>query len=66
MISLMVSVDVKHPVYLLTYTYELLWPSSKALGWITEGPRLNSALALLSLQKGCGVWTLSCDFVPDN
>ena len=29
-----------------------------------EGPRLDSASALLSLQKGCGLWTLSCDFVP--
>ena len=25
-----------------------------------------SALALPSLQKGCGLWTLSCDFVPHN
>ena len=33
----MISVDVKHPVYLLTYTYELLWPSSKALGWKQKG-----------------------------
>ena len=26
----------------------------------------DSALDLLSLQKGCGLWTLSCDFVPHN
>ena len=23
-------------------------------------------LSFLSLQKGCGLWTLSCDFVPHN
>ena len=28
-----------------------------------EGPRFDNASALLSLQKGCGLWTLSCDFV---
>ena len=28
-----------------------------------EGPQFNTASALLSLQKGCGLWTLSCDFV---
>ena len=26
-------------------------------------PRFDTASALLSLQKGCGLWTLSCDFV---
>ena len=31
-----------------------------------EGPRIDSASALLSLQKGCGLWTLFCDFVPYN
>ena len=36
LISLMVSVDVKHHVYLLTYfprPCEPVWPSGKALGW---------------------------------
>ena len=28
-----------------------VWPSSKALCWLAEGPRFESALALLSLQK---------------
>ena len=28
-----------------------------------KGPRFNSTSVLLSLQKGCGLWTLSCDFV---
>ena len=47
---------------------EPVWPSGKALGWLEEGPRLESALTVLSLQKGCGLWTLSCDlqFVPDS
>ena len=26
----------------------------------------NPASVLLSLQKGCGLWTLSCDFVAQN
>ena len=41
---------------------ELVWPSGKALGWQAEGPRFDTASALpgLSLQKGCGLWTLSC------
>ena len=40
---------------------EPVWPSGKALGWEVEGPRFSIALALLSLQKGCGLWTLLCD-----
>ena len=37
-----------------------VWPSGKALGWWADGPRLDSAVALLSiLEKGCGLWTLS-------
>ena len=42
---------------------EPVWPSGKALGWYAEGPRFDTASALFSLQKGCGLWTLSCDFV---
>ena len=30
---------------------EPVWPSGKALGWWAEGPRFESASALLSLQK---------------
>ena len=45
---------------------EPVWPSDKALGWWAEGPRFESASALLSLQKGFGLWTLSCYFVPHN
>ena len=45
---------------------EPVWTSGKALGWKAEGPWLDSASALLSLPKGCGLWTLSCDFVPHN
>ena len=37
---------------------EPVWPSGKA-----EGPRFDTASALLFLQTGCGLWTLSCDFV---
>ena len=33
LISLMVSVEVKHHVYLLMNTCEPVWPSGKALGW---------------------------------
>ena len=51
---------------LSTEVCEPVWPSGKAFGWQAEGPRLDSASALLSLQKGCGLWTLSCDFVPHN
>ena len=40
------------------------WSSGKALGCYAVGLRFNSASALLSLQKSCGLWTLSCDFVP--
>ena len=40
-----------------------VWPSGKAVGWQAEGPRFDTASALLSLQKGCGLWALSCDFV---
>ena len=42
---------------------EPVWPSGKALGWEAEGPRFDTVSALLSLQRGCGLWTLSCDFV---
>ena len=30
---------------------ELVWPSGKALGWLAEGPRFESASAVFSLQK---------------
>ena len=33
---------------------EPVWPSGKALGWQAEGPRFDTASALLSLRKGCG------------
>ena len=31
-----------------------------------EATQRSPALALCSLQKGCGLWTLSCDFVPHS
>ena len=46
-----------------TGTREPVWPSGKALGWQAEGPRFDTTSALLSLQKGCGLWTLFSDFV---
>jgi len=45
---------------------EPVWLGGKALGWQAEGPRLDSASAVLSLQEGCGLWTLSCAFGPQN
>ena len=30
---------------------EPVWPSGKAVGWLAEGPRFDTASALLSLQK---------------
>ena len=42
---------------------EPVWPSAKAFGWYAEGLRFDTASALLALQKGCGLWTLSRDFV---
>ena len=35
-----------------------MWPSGKALGWKAEGPRFESASALLSLQKFWSVDTV--------
>ena len=34
---------------------KLVWPCGKAFD--------TAASVLLSLQEGCGLWTLSCDFV---
>ena len=54
---------------LLTWTYvdigpcEPVWPSGKALGKRKDLGSTDTASALLSLQKGCDLWTLSCDFV---
>ena len=44
------------------------WRARGLVSWFkAEGARLDSALALLFLQKGCGLWTQSCcDFVPQN
>ena len=38
---------------------ESVWPSGKALSWQAEGPRFESALALLSLQK---LWSVDTVF----
>ena len=62
-----VTLQEEEPVMRCTHTLrckrEPVWPSGKALGWQVEGPRLDYASALLSLEKGCGLWTRSCDFV---
>ena len=50
-------------------TNHLLIPQAHAvipLHWKAEGPWFDIASALPSLQKGCGLWTLSCDFVPHS
>ena len=63
----MVSVDVKHHVYLGPVVPNMSARHPRTLSHTSSGPRLyRSASALLSLQKGCGLWTLSCDFVPHN
>ena len=43
-----------------------VWPSGKALGWYAEGYWLDSAQLSLLFKKGCGLWTLSSDFVLHN
>ena len=37
---------------------EPVWPSGKALGKRKDLGSGDTALALLSLEKGCGLWTL--------
>ena len=59
----MVSVDVKHHVYLLTENIVSLFGLEAGEA---EGSALDTASALSSLQKGCGLWTLSFDFVPHS
>ena len=39
----------------LFFPGEPVWPSGKAKA---EGPRFDTASAVLSLQKGCGLWTV--------
>ena len=53
LISLTVSVDVKHYVLLLLLasSCEPVWPSGKALGLVSRRTSVRSASALLSLQK---------------
>ena len=67
LISLMVSVDVKHHVYLITcwICSEPVWSSGKAG---KAGKRDLGSIPLWRsfLFKSCGLWTLSCDFVPHN
>ena len=54
-----------NPYIIITATNcELVWPSGKALNCEAEGLRFDSASDLISLQKCCGLWTPSCDFVP--
>ena len=42
---------------------EPVWPSGKALHVWGLG---SNPLRLAFLFKSCGLWTLSCDFVPHN
>ena len=48
-------------------TREPVWPSGKGVRLVSKMDLgSNPASVLLSLQKGCGLWTLSCDFVAQN
>ena len=65
----MVSVDVEHHVF-LRYGRVRVWELCESRGGrhgtllvAVMGLWFDTASALLSLQKGCGLWTLSCDFV---
>ena len=42
---------IKAVIIICQLSREPLWPSGKALGWYAEGPRFDTASALLSLQK---------------
>ena len=59
LISFMVSVDVKHHVYLLTYAFQHLPPNSARTGYATKGALFISAQlstdAVSALRK---VWVL--------
>ena len=63
--------NITETILIVTYTWyiafiaccvgcELVWPSGKQrdLG--------SNLLRLYFLFKSCGLWTLSCDFVPHN
>ena len=45
--------------YIVRPFSEPIWPRGKALGWKAEGPRFESASALLSLQK---LWSVDTVF----
>ena len=44
---------------------EPVWPSGKALGWSTEGPRFDP-LRLSFLFGNGGLWTPPCHSAPHN
>ena len=49
------TVCLNKPELLKRQESEPVWPSGKALGWEAEGPRLDSASTLLSLQEAGAV-----------
>ena len=77
----MVSVDVKHHVYLLTYSLSRDIDLYAGLPMLPFGEQFDPAakhyagkqrdlgsipLRFSFLLQSCGLWTLSCDFVPHN
>ena len=67
LIILMVSVDVKHHVYLLTYVVIVSRYGLAVRRWAGKQRDLGSNPSrLFFLFRNCGLWTLSCDFVPRN
>ena len=68
LISLIVSVDVKHHVYFSLALRTLVGRfglAAKRQAGKQRDPGSNP-LRLSFLLKRCGLWSLSCDFVPHN
>ena len=66
-VSLLGSRKQRHIKTVIIYSScEPVWPSGKALDWEAEGPRFDSASAVLSLQKGCGLWFLHKSVIQES
>ena len=67
LICQMTSEDIKHQLIIIINikACEPVWPSGKALGCKRRDVGSNP-FRLSFLFKSCGLWTLSCDFVPPN
>ena len=65
LIGHLISVDVKAKLFIYSWHDGVpVWPSGKA-GKQKALARFRFG-SLPSLQKGCGLWTLYCEFVPHN